>query len=227
MAKECECLIKQREQNRLRFANIPEAFKDVNLSNFSMSVYKKQESKESIKITVKMVNEYLKNIVENFKNGMGLYIYSNTKGSGKTRLALSIANELIEKGMQVKFATSPQILNEIRATWDKERDYSESKLLEDLSNTKILIIDDFGTEKPKDWINDRFYSIINQRYINKKPTIFTSNHELNFLEYDDRITSRIRERVYQISFPEEDMREYIAEEKNKEMLKKIAGGKDE
>ena len=224
IAKECECMKERRMNNRLNFANIPDAFKDVELSNFGSSVYKKEESKQAIKIVVGIVKEYLKDLDNNLKQGMGLYIYSKTKGSGKTRLAISIANELMKKhNTQVKFATSPQILNEIRATWDKDSEYTESKLLDALSTTKVLVIDDFGTEEVKGWVNDKYYSIINQRYINRKTTILTSNHSLENLEYDDRIISRIRERVYQISFPNEDIRGYI-EKRNREMLSKIMDG---
>lgn len=227
IAKECECMKERRMKNRLNFANIPETFKDVELSNFRSDVYKKEESKKAIKIVVGIVKEYLKDLDNNLEQGMGLYIYSKTKGSGKTRLAISIANELMKKhNTQVKFATSPQILNEIRSTWDRDSEYTESKLLDALSTTKVLVIDDFGTEEVKGWVNDKYYSIINQRYINKKTTILTSNHELEHLEYDDRIISRIRERVYQISFPNEDIRGYIAEERNREMLNKIMEGRN-
>lgn len=225
IAKECECMKERRLKSRLKFANIPDSFKDVELINFRSDVYRKPESKQAIKIVVGIVKEYLKDLDNNLEQGMGLYIYSKTKGSGKTRLAISIANELMKKhNTQVKFATSPQILNEIRATWDKDSEYTESKLLDALSTTKVLVIDDFGTEEVKGWVNDKYYSIINQRYINRKTTILTSNHSLENLEYDDRIISRIRERVYQISFPNEDIRGYIAEERNKEMLNKIMEG---
>lgn len=227
VAKECECMKSRKLNSRLAFANIPDAFKDVSLSNFKSSVYKKDESKEDIKIVVGIVKKYLESIDDNIEQGMGLYIYSKTKGSGKTRLAVSLANELIEKyNIQVKFATSPQILNEIRSTWDRNSEYAESTLLDALSTAKVLIIDDFGTEEIRGWINDKYYSIINQRYINKKPTLFTSNEQLEELEYDDRIISRIRERVYQVSFPEEDIRVYIAEARDREMLKNIAANQE-
>ena len=216
-----------RMNNRLNFASLPSTFKDMTLVTFRSDVYKKTESKQAIAIAVRVIKEYLSDIETNLSDGMGLYIYSKTKGSGKTRLVTSIANDLMKNhSIQVKFASSPQIINEIRRTWDRDSEYSENKLLDALSTTQVLIIDDFGTEQVKGWVNDKFYSIINQRYINKKTTILTSNSPLEELDYDDRIISRIRERVYQISFPEEDIRGYIAEERNKEMLNKIMEGRN-
>ena len=84
----------------------------------------------------------------------------------------------------------------------------------------VLIIDDFGVESPAAWINDKMYQIITRRYINKKVTIFTSNESLDSLRYDDRITNRIKERTYQIAFPEESVRDHIAERNREEMIEK-------
>lgn len=41
--------------------------------------------------------------------------------------------------------------------------------------------------------------------------------------FDDRITNRIKERTYQIAFPEESVRDYIAKKNQEELLKKIGG----
>lgn len=225
---ECKCGLRQKQimNSRLFFANIPESFKYVRMSNFDETVYKDANSQNKIHTAVKAVNYWLDNFDTMQERGMGLYLYSETKGSGKTRMAVSIANELIyERKIQVKFATSLQILNEIKASWDKQdREYSESKLLDFLCTSKILIIDDFGTEQAKDWIGERFYQIINSRYVDKKITIFTSNSRLDLLKYDDRITNRIKERTFQIPFPEESVRDIIA---SRNMNELIAGIKNQ
>lgn len=221
-ARECSCGLKQRERmkNRLRFANIPEAFKDMDLKTFSINVYKKDESKNTIRNACSSIKYWLENLDNMKANGKGLYLYSMKKGSGKTRMAASIANELMNNhNCIVKFASSIQIINEIKATWDNDRGISESKLLEYLSDTEILIIDDFGTESVKDWIGERFYSIINGRYVDNKITIFTSNMSIEDLQYDDRITNRIKERNYLIPFPEESVRELKAEQNREEIEK--------
>ncbi len=226
--RECKCGLRQRQimKSRLSFASIPESFKDVRISNFDETVYKDTDSQNKIHTVVKAIKYWFDNFDTMQERGMGLYLYSETKGSGKTRMAVSIANELIyDKHIQVKFATSLQILNEIKASWDKQdRKYSESKLLDFLCTSKILIIDDFGTEQSKDWIGERFYQIINSRYVDKKITIFTSNSRLDLLKCDDRITNRIKERIFQIPFPEESVRDIIA---NQNMNELIAGIKNQ
>ncbi len=221
---ECRCGIRQKEKmsSRLRFAALPESFQNTRLRNFDLSIYKSKESQKKIATTVKVIEYWIKNLDAMKENGTGLYLYSYTKGSGKTRMAASIANELIyEKKIQVKFATSLQILNEIKATWNnrnKNDEYTESKLLDFLSTATILIIDDFGMETFKDWIDDKFNHIINSRYNEKKITIFTSNFSLEQLKYDERIKNRILERTFQIPFPEESIREVIAKQNMMELI---------
>lgn len=190
------------------------------LSTFSVSVYLNKDSKEKINVVVSAIKTYLDNFEEMQSKGKGLYLFSETKGSGKTRLAASLANHLLEKH-QVKFATSTAILNEIKRTWESKSDQSESKLFDDLVNVEILVIDDFGTEKVKDWNNEKFYHLINERYSNQKVTIFTSNYSLDNLNYDDRIVNRIKEQAFQLHFPEESVREKIAMDNSVMLAEKI------
>ena len=79
------------------------------------------------------------------------------------------------------------------------------------------MIDDFGTERATDWAGEKFYQIVNGRYINKKVTFFTSNHDLVDLDYDERIVSRVKERSFKIHFPEQSIRDIKDVLENKEL----------
>lgn len=216
----CKCREKAVMSRRLRFADIPEAFRGIDLKSFRMDVYRKPDSKKMVSDACKIIKAYLDDFVNQKERGMGLYIWSRTKGSGKTRIAVGIANELM-KNYSVKFAVSLTILQEIKNTWRRDTECSENQLLDALYTTAILVIDDFGVERQADWINDKMYQIINERYINRKVTIFTSNDPLETLQYDDRITNRIKERTYQIAFPEESVRDHIAEQLREEIIEKV------
>lgn len=219
-AEDCPCGIKKKraEQERLKFAEIPAMYKDFTMQDLKTSVYIKPESKKVFSQAGQLVSDWLRKLPEKLKTGEGLYLFSNAKGSGKTMAACCLANEIVKwHEKSVKFTTSLRILDEIKNTWG-ERGNAECKLIEDLSRTEILIIDDFGVDSGKDWINERFYSIINGRYIDKKVTIFTSNCRISELKYDERITNRILERTLEIPFPEESVREHIAEHNKMKMI---------
>lgn len=197
--------------------------KDYNLSNALMGAY--LVLKETKDKNNKPILESCSQIMQ--KQGIGLYFYSSTKGSGKTRMVCSLANELIEKHQkQVKFSTSMKILDEIKSTWGKRYspDKTEEQLIDELARADILIIDDFGTETEKDWVNEKYYEIIDGRYTSRKITIFTSNYCISRLNYDERITNRILERSLEIPFPEESVREHIAETMKQQMIAGIMGG---
>ncbi len=244
-AAPCRCRKKNLMERRLRFADIPEAFREMRLGTFRVDVYREPEQKKKALAACRMVKEYLGMFREAEERGMGLYLYSGTKGSGKTRMAASIANELMEAhDAQVRFAVSTEILAEIRRTFDKGSEYTQSQVLDALKMVEVLVLDDFGTEKVTEWVADQFYHILNSRYVSRKVTIFTSNESLGTLKevlvlddfgtekvtewvadqfyhilnsryvsrkvtiftsneslgtlkYDDRITNRIKERSYQ------------------------------
>lgn len=219
--KECECRAKEIAESRLRFANIPELFRELTLKTFRADIYREPESVARINLACNIVKRYLANFEEMEAAGMGLYLVSHTKGSGKTRMAAGIANELMARGKQVKFAVSSAILKEIKDTWHEGSEYTESRLIDQLCLTEILIIDDFGMEKISDWANEKFYQILNERYVRRKVTIFTSNEKLCESKYDERIISRLKENCYEVDFPEESVRELLAEQKKAEMLGRL------
>ena len=225
--EECSCGIRKKMilENQLQFAEMPEMYKECTFANLRSNIYQLPESKETFIQAARAVKYWIENIAQMQEQGIGLYVCSSAKGSGKTRLVCSLANELMQKHQKAaKFTTSLKIIEEIKTTWNSQNKNSENKLINDLTYADILIIDDFGAESGKDWINEKFYGIINGRYVDKKITIFTSNYSISQLKYDDRITNRILERSLEIPFPEESVREHMAEELKQNMINVIQKG---
>ena len=230
--KECECGRLQREkiQRKLKFATIPKEFEGQTVDNFRTDCYSTPQAKELAQMAKLVAKRYVEKFSEIQETGKGLYFHSNIKGSGKTRLAVSIANDLITKNLVVaKFCTTIQILDQIRETWggqDRSRPEqadTEARLMQDIVSVPVLVIDDIGVEQPKDWINERFYNIINGRMIEKRVTIFTSNFRMDELKLDDRIVNRINKMALPIEFPAESIRAAIARKENDDLLNRLLG----
>ena len=94
-------------------------------------------------------------------------------GVGKTMLASIVANEAVKRGISVIFATVPSILANIKATFGGDEKTSE--VMRTLIDVPLLILDDFGTEKPSDWVAETLFTIINERYNEMRQTIVTTN----------------------------------------------------
>ena len=164
-----------------------------------------------------MMNQYIMNYQE-FKNkGMGLYIYSETKGSGKTMLACCLLNEITKRYVcSVKFIN---ILDFIEMT--KKGADSGSEDVKAVYQAGLLVVDDIGVQMAKEWIDTVLYRLINDRYANRLPTIYTSNLPVDGLKIDDRITDRIESTTYPIRLPDEPIRKAMRQQAKQNLLNDI------
>lgn len=99
--RECECGKIQREriESKLRFAAIPKEFEGQTVDNFRTDCYSTPQAQELAKMAKLVAKRYVEKFPEIQEIGKGLYFHSNVKGSGKTRLAVSIANDLIKNNL--------------------------------------------------------------------------------------------------------------------------------
>ena len=218
MATFCKCREQIIKKSKIKFADIPAEFKDLTINSFRTDWYKTTEGKQKAIMAKKASVNFVKCYEDMKKKGKGLYLYSYAKGSGKTRMAASIGNALVNAlGVSVKFTTTTGLFDEIKATFDKGREYTQSQLLDDIKRIETLILDDIGTEKPSTWVNEVLYGILNDRMTAKKVTIFTSNCSVEELKHDDRIKNRIEKMTVPIPFPDESIRSYIAKSENENL----------
>lgn len=113
--------------------------------------------------------------------GIGIYLFGPS-GVGKSHLTACMANKLMESYYTVLYTNFSEISKQIRRTFSRrgEND-TEQAFIERLASIDFLFIDDFGTERlQKDeedlWLQEKVFDVINKRYNNNKPTIFTSNY---------------------------------------------------
>jgi DNA replication protein DnaC len=220
------CRTKMIKSNKLEFADIPEEFKHLTVESFNVDIYSSPDAREK----AAMVKTICLNYINEFQNitemGKGLYLYSMEKGSGKTRMAVSIANDIINTHMvSAKFISAISILHEIKSTWNsKDSTYTEKELLDSIKKIPVLVIDDIGVEKTSPWVDEQFYGIIDARLISKKITIFTSNKKIEELCLDERVKSRIGKMALPLSFPNESIRGNLTRRENEDLLNKLLLG---
>jgi DNA replication protein DnaC len=109
-------------------------------------------------------------------------------GCGKTHLAAAAANHAVGMGVPTLFLTVPDLLDTLRSAYDSQ-DTTFEQRFEEIRNATLLVLDDFGTQNASGWAQEKLFQIMNYRYINKLPTIVTSNLALD--EIDDRLRSRL------------------------------------
>ncbi|MEY8763401.1 MULTISPECIES: ATP-binding protein [Clostridium] len=217
-AKYCKCKEQLIYSQRLQFANIPSEFSSLTVNSFDTQIYKTQADRETAKTAKIMTANYIKSFEKFREKAKGLYYYSSTRGSGKTRLAVSLGNALLKvRHMQVKFITTLDLLKEIRNTYNKNTQYTESQLIESINSVQVLIVDDIGVEQPTNWVNEMLFSIFDTRMKYNKITIFTSNCSIENLQHDERLKSRIFKMAIPVKMPEEDVRKGQSKRDNEEL----------
>ena len=105
-------------------------------------------------------------------DGRGVFLYGE-KGTGKTKLAAIIANERAGTGKPVLFASVPDLMADIRASFASG---GTSERVQAVKATPFLVLDDLGAEKMTEWVGEQLFCIVNHRYNEQLPTVVTSNY---------------------------------------------------
>jgi DNA replication protein DnaC len=187
--KEAADRSKEHELKRLfSIHNLGERFNGSNFSNFTV----REGAEKCYKLAQKYVAEF-----EEWE-GESL-IFWGEPGNGKSHLATAVANELTNRGKRVVFISMPDLLEKIKATFNKNSTESEAEIMKGLQMADLLIIDDIGAEKVSDWVQEVIFRIVDGRYKKIKPIMATSNLEPK--ELAERIGKRAYDRLIEISQP--------------------------
>lgn len=200
----------QGTEGRRNQSMIPAEYVYKRAKDFQWDIYG-----ENMDLQKKTVNAFIVNFAEFEKQGRGLYIYSETKGSGKTMLACCLCNEIIERyGIPVKFISVPDFVELVK---DK-RDECKEKV-DSLHKVRLLVLDDIGAQTGKqEWIDNAIFRLVDYRKREFLPTIFTSNCDSEALKMDDRTVDRIVSISTEVKMPERSIRREKAEEANKKFI---------
>lgn len=110
-------------------------------------------------------------------NGKGLYLLGGV-GAGKTHEACALAKAFLFSGYSVKVTTTLAMLNSIHSTYDGAKNDDVMAFC----RADVLFLDDLGKENANSWAMTTLFEVINYRYENMLPTIFTSQYGLDSLE---------------------------------------------
>lgn len=127
----------------------------------------------------------------------GFLLYGDV-GTGKSYFAVCIANDLLNKGVSVRWLTSMQIVEMSGFVGKSEYD----SYLESIAYPDLLIIDDLGAERGTDYALERVHELVDYRISSCKPVIVTTNFELSDMkETTDLRRKRTFDRIFQCCLP--------------------------
>ena len=96
-----------------------------------------------------------------------------TPGTGKTHLAVAMVHAWLAKGKSAVFIPVVSLLDEIKRGYGP---YSPLPKIEDaIKCADFVALADLGAQKDSDWVTERLWELIDQRYRERKPITITSN----------------------------------------------------
>lgn len=204
IARRCRCFQESKSQFLLEQANIPKRYEHCSFENFE------SEHHESFRHALKISKQFIKNYPV---QDIGL-LYIGPCGVGKTHLAVAFIRELLkEKNAPCYFCDFRELIKKIQGSYTPDSLLSEPELLTPIFQKDVLVLDELGAKRTSAWVEETVFYIINNRYNNKKLTLFTSNY-LDHGEDEedtrdsffkkgedtllDRIGIRLRSRIYEM-----------------------------
>ncbi|MBI4770266.1 MAG: ATP-binding protein [Chloroflexi bacterium] len=119
----------------------------------------------------------------------GWLVFSGPFGCGKTHLGAAIANYRSSQGHPTLFVVVPDLLDHLRATFNPGSNVTYDRRFEEVRSTRLLVLDDLGTQSITHWAKEKLYQLFNFRYNARLPTVITTADTL------DEIDPRLRERL--------------------------------
>ena len=193
----CHCFKRSIINALYEQSNLKDILENENFGTFNLRLYKNDSLDSATGMTpldnisraIQTSKEFINNFDKEFKN---LFIYGAT-GVGKTFLTNCIAKELMDNSHSVVYISAIKLFDILadnafgRGGTDIEQQYAN------IFDCDLLIIDDLGTELVNNFSVSQLFNCINERYLNQKSVIISSNLSISDLRdmYSERIFSRI------------------------------------
>ena len=191
----CRCLMAYytKEQNR-RLSKMLDLGNQT-FDTFSLDWYDDGQGSATLK-HMEMVLESCINYARRFGDRSGNLVFTGAPGLGKTFLSACIAREVSENGFSVVYDTAAHIFQQFESgKFGRDNPFEEDpdREINRYLNCDLLIMDDLGTEMLTSFVQSAFYRIVNDRLVNGRKTILSSN--LTIDEIGKRYGAAVRSRV--------------------------------
>jgi DNA replication protein DnaC len=193
----CGCQGDLRKQQRFASASIPKRYEHCTLETF-------REKSTVLRVAKKRVQEFV-DLWPNTPEGKGLLLMGGC-GVGKTHLAVAALVEIINSGKpgRLVFSNFQDLIQEIQASFDADTATTKAEIMRPILEADLLVLDELGSQKPTQFVQDILYYVINTRYNEERATIFTTNYydrsaDAKEETLEQRIGTRLRSRLAEMA----------------------------
>ncbi|MBQ8237402.1 MAG: ATP-binding protein [Oscillospiraceae bacterium] len=161
----------------------------------------------NIRTVMERTFEVCKKYALTFSDRSGNLLFSGDTGLGKTFLSACIARAVADRGFSVVYESAGHLFTKLeRAKFSNDENAREE--VRKYTACDLLIVDDLGTEMSGQFVTAALYSLINDRLLESKPMIISTNLNTEDLtrRYNAQIASRLRGSFTRVAFLGDDIR---------------------
>jgi len=121
---------------------------------------------------------------------------TGNNGTGKSHLLQAMCKEVMDSGFAVRYIYAPQFLDQLRQTFNKNRDNEVSfdTVFQQYKTPYLLVIDDLARGHYSEWGVDQMEKLIEHRYRNQMKTAFATNY--SDTEMAEKLGYMVADRVF-------------------------------
>src|SRR5437763_11968562 len=167
----CDCRESGRAGALEERAGIPPLYRHASLDNFKLPA-DNPTAKRALASVLLTVKSFTREFPCDKESGLLLI---GEPGTGKTHLAVAALRILISRGFEGVFFDYQKLLEKIRSGYDHNSGASDRAAYRAALDAEVLLLDDLGTHRVTEWVEDTVTAIITDRCNNRKPLIATTN----------------------------------------------------
>ena len=218
----CTCLKRVCIDYTYKNSNLKDKFLEENFDTFKLDYYSNEKvgnmplsPMQNAKIIFGASKDYCNNfnkmLDRSYDDKFNLLFYG-MPGLGKTFMCNAIAKDILDRCYSVVYYSACDLAKTIISDAFNNGSNEDEQLHVEVKNVydcDLLILDDLGTEPNNKIFTSELFNIINMRYNSHKPTIISTNLDMNDLreKYTERISSRLIEGYEIFKFIGKNIRE--------------------
>ncbi len=192
----CESERLDAEEKQRQFSERVKKLREIGLTDSKMLNWRFEHEDGANKELSALARQYVEHFPEMKDRGKGLLLFGSV-GTGKTYIAVCIANELIDRGHPCLVTSFARLVNKIGGVYTDKQ-----KFIDGLNRFDLLVIDDLAAERDTEFMGEIVQNIIDSRYRSGKPLIVTTNLTSDELQNPADIRKqRTYSRLYEMCIP--------------------------